>query len=149
MASARKSPAGPRKKKTPAGAAAGAWWGEGPPPTETWPGVTIPIDDRSGRYRFDATQADRVCAWFPRFCSHSKGRDFAGKPLDLLPYQTQLILRPLFGWVRADDGLRRFRKAFIEIPKKQGKTTLVAGLALYMLLADNEPGAEVYVAASW
>ena len=148
MASARKSPAGPRKKKTPAGAAAGAWWGEGPPPTETWPGVTIPIDDRSGRYRFDATQADRVCAWFPRFCSHSKGRDFAGKPLDLLPYQTQLILRPLFGWVRADDGLRRFRKAFIEIPKKQGKTTLVAGLALYMLLADNEPGAEVYVAAA-
>ena len=46
------------------------------------------------------------------------------------------------------DGTRRFRKAYIEIPKKNGKTQLIAGLALYMLLADNEPGAEVYVAAA-
>lgn len=123
------------------------WWGLGPPPTERWPGVTISVDDCAGRYRFDAAQADRVCAWFPRFCSHGKGA-FAGQKFDLLDYQSQLILRPLFGWVRAEDGLRRFRKAFIEIPKKQGKTQMVAGLGLYMLLADNEPGAEVYVAAA-
>jgi phage terminase large subunit-like protein len=123
------------------------WWGGGPPPTERWPGVTIQIDDCQGRYRFNSASADRVCSWFPRYCSHSKGA-FAGRRFDLLDYQAQLILRPLFGWVRQSDGMRRFRKAFIEIPKKQGKTQLVAGLALYMLLADNEPGAEVYVAAA-
>lgn len=122
------------------------WWGSGPPPTETWPGVTIAIDRCGGRYRFDAARADRVCDFFPRFCSHSKG-EFAGQPFHPLPYQTQLILRPLFGWVDAA-GLRRFRKAFIEIPKKNGKTQLLAGLALYMLLCDNEPGAEIYIAAS-
>lgn len=124
-----------------------AWWGAGPPPTERWPGVTIPIDDCGGKYRFDEKAADRVCDFFPRFCSHSKGQ-FAGQKFELLDYQTQLILRPLFGWVRERDGLRRFQKAYIEIPKKNGKTQLIAGLALYMLLADNEPGAEVYVAAA-
>lgn len=122
------------------------WWGAGQAPTERWPGVTIAIDDVGGRYRFDAARADRVCAFFPKYCSHSKGA-FAGQPFEPLDYQTQLILRPIFGWVDAE-GLRRFRKAFIEIPKKNGKTQLIAGLALYMLLGDNEPGAEVYVAAA-
>lgn len=122
------------------------WWGPGPPPTERWPGVTIPIDDCDGRYRFDASLADRVCAFFPRYCSHSKGA-FAGRSFEPMDYQTQLILRPLFGWVD-QAGVRRFRKAYIEIPKKNGKTSLIAGLALYMLLADGELGAEVYVAAA-
>lgn len=132
----------PSRKKT----RGGGWWGDGPPPTDTWPGVTIAVDACGGRYHFDAAQADRVCDWFPTYCSHSKGL-FAGEAFALLDYQTQLILRPLFGWVRTD-GTRRFRKAYIEIPKKNGKTQLIAGLALYMLLADREPGAEVYVAAA-
>lgn len=123
-----------------------AWWGSGPSPAERWPGVTIPINDCDGQYQFDAAQADRVCDWFPRFCSHSKGQ-LAGKPFDLLDYQRDLILRPLFGWVDGD-GMRRFRKAYIEMPKKNGKTQLIAGLGLYMLLADREPGADVYVAAA-
>lgn len=124
-----------------------AWWGTGAPPMERWPGVTIPINDCDGKYRFDDVQADRVCQFFPKYCSHSKG-EFAGKNFELLDYQTSLILRPLFGWVHSSDNTRRFRKAYIEIPKKNGKTQLIAGLALYMLLADNEPGAEVYVAAA-
>src|SRR5688572_19571567 len=127
-------------------AARTAWWGEGPPPTDRWPGVTIPIDSVDGKYSFNEKLADRVCDFFPRYCSHSKG-EFAGQPFHPLDYQTQLILRPLFGWVDAA-GVRRFRKAYIEIPKKNGKTQLIAGLALYMLLGDNEPGAEVYVAAA-
>lgn len=127
--------------------AATGWWGGGAPPTDRWPGVTIAIDECGGVYRFDQAAADRVCAFFPRYCSHSKGA-FAGQPFDPLDYQTQLILRPIFGWIRVADGLRRFRKAYIEIPKKNGKTQLIAGLALYMLLCDNEPGAEVYVAAA-
>lgn len=128
-------------------AATSAWWGSGAPPTERWPGVTIEIDDYGGKYRFDEEKAGRVTSFFPRFCSHSKG-DSAGQPFALLDYQSALILRPLFGWVHAESGLRRFRKAYVEIPKKNGKTQLVAGLALYMLLADGEAGAEVYVAAA-
>lgn len=134
------------KPKKRAAVANGGWWGQGPPPDTRWPGVTIRVDDGGGRFRFDAAQADRVCQWFPRYCSHSKGV-FAGQAFELLDYQVQLILRPLFGWVR-EDGTRRFRKAYIQIPKKNGKTQLIAGLALYMLLADREPGAEVYVAAA-
>lgn len=116
-----------------------AWWGAGAPPSERWPGVTIPIDEAGGRYRFDGHAADKVCAFFPRYCSHSKGA-FAGQRFEPLPYQVALILRPIFGWVcngGPEDGLRRFRKAYIEIPKKNGKTQLIAGLALYMLLCDN------------
>ena len=100
-----------------------AWWGAGASPAERWPGVTIPIDSLGGKYEFKPELADRVCAFFPRFCSHSKG-EFAGKAFEPLDYQTQLILRPIFGWVGAD-GFRRFRKAFIEIPKKNGKTQLI------------------------
>lgn len=133
--------AGKRKAKSATG-----WWGSGPPPDQRWPGVTIPIDDCGGRYHFDAGRADLVCEWFPKYCSHNKGL-FAGQSFDLLDYQQQLILRPLFGWVD-QRGIRRFRKSYIEIPKKNGKTQLIAGLALYMLLADQEPGAEVYVAAA-
>ena len=122
------------------------WWGDGLAPTEKWPGVTIQLDDCGGKYHFEPRLADRVCSFFPRFCSHSKGA-FAGQPFTPLDYQTQLVLRPIFGWVD-DQGLRRIRKAYIEIPKKNGKTQLIAGLGLYMLLGDNEPGAEVYVAAA-
>jgi phage terminase large subunit-like protein len=122
------------------------WWGGGPPPHERWHGVTIAIDDCGGKYHFDTKKADRVCQFFPKYCSHSKGL-FAGRAFEPLDYQIELILRPIFGWVDAR-GVRRFQKAYIELPKKNGKTQLIAGLALYMLLADNEAGAEVYVAAA-
>ena len=122
------------------------WWGDGPPPHERWPGVTIGIDDCEGKYRFDPAAADRVTQFFPRYCTHSKGL-FAGKRFEPLDYQVHLILRPLFGWLVTDTNLRRFAKGFLFLPKKNGKTELIAALALYMLLCDNEPGAEVYVAA--
>ncbi len=60
--------------------------------------------------------------------------------------QWKNLIGPLFGWKRAD-GTRRFRRGYIEIPKKNGKSSIFAGLSLYLLLADNEPGAEVYSAA--
>lgn len=54
----------------------------------------------------------------------------------------------LFGWKRKSDGTRRFRTAFIFIPRKNGKTTLMAGIGLYLLVLDGEQGAEVYSAAT-
>jgi phage terminase large subunit-like protein len=95
---------------------------------------------------FDYAAAERVRDFFSKFLKHSKG-DFAGKPFELLEWQWNDVIQPLYGW-RRRDGTRRFRKAFIYIPKKNGKSTLCAGLALYHLCGDNEYGGEVYSAAA-
>ena len=100
----------------------------------------------AGGCYFDLAAAERVREFLRRFCRHSKGRDFAGKPLELLPWQWNDFIAPLFGW-KMPNGLRRFRRAYLEVPKKQGKSTLLAGLALYLLTKDGEGGPEVYIAA--
>jgi phage terminase large subunit-like protein len=95
---------------------------------------------------FDINAADRVRRFFAKFLRHSKGQ-FAGKPFELLDWQWDRVIAPLYGWRRAD-GRRRFTRAAIGIPKKNGKSTLLAGLGLYHLVADGEKGAEVYSAAA-
>lgn len=72
--------------------------------------------------------------------------EWAGQPLRLQPWQRRIIW-DLFGWVRRDNGLRRFRTVYIEIPRKNGKSTFSAPIAAYMLMADLEPGAQVFSAA--
>lgn len=94
---------------------------------------------------FDLRQARRVQGFFRTFLRHSKGR-FAGQSFDLLEWQFRELVGPLFGW-RRKDGTRRFRRCYVEVPKKNGKSTLMAGVALYMLVADGEQGAEVYTLA--
>lgn len=74
----------------------------------------------------------------------TKGK-WAGQPLDLLPWQEEII-RALFGTLRPD-GKRQYRTAYIEVPRKAGKSTLSAAIALYLLF-EGEPGAEVYSAAA-
>jgi phage terminase large subunit-like protein len=76
---------------------------------------------------------------------HSKG-EWAGKPFELSDWQV-FILWVLFGWKRAD-GWRRFRTAFVFVPRKNGKSTLMAGIGLYLTVMDGEEGAEVYTAAT-
>ena len=93
---------------------------------------------------FDVEELARIDKFFG-LLSHQKGI-WAGKAFELLPWQRDL-LGSLLCWKRAD-GTRRFRQAYIEVPRKNGKSTLVAGLALWLLLADREPGAEVYCCAS-
>lgn len=70
-----------------------------------------------------------------------------GRPFILLDWQWKDVIGPLFGW-RAPDGKRRFREAYIEIPKGAGKSLLCSGIALYMLIGDGRYGAEVHCAAS-
>lgn len=70
----------------------------------------------------------------------------ANKPFELLEWQ-QEIVADLFGWKRYEGGPRLYRKAYIEVPRKNGKSTFAAGLALYLLLFDGELGAEIYSAA--
>ena len=123
-----------------------------PPPwnaatIERWPGVTIPIHDLGGRYVFDEDEAARAVDFFPTFLRHLTG-EFADRPFELLDWQRDLLVRPLFGWKRAADGLRRFRKVFIVIGKKNGKSACISGLGLYLLHCDREPGAEIVAAAA-
>jgi phage terminase large subunit-like protein len=100
---------------------------------------------REGCY-FDKAAADRVVSFFPKFLVHCKNK-FAGKPFELLEWQIRDLIYPVFGWKRPN-GYRRFTRVYVEIPKKNGKSTIAAGLGLYMLCADNEFGANVYSAAS-
>lgn len=94
---------------------------------------------------FDTLAADHAANFFPRFLRHTKGK-WARQPFELIPWQLALV-RTIFGWKRAD-GLRRFRIVYVEVPRKNGKTGLAAGIALYLAFAAGESGAEVYCAAN-
>lgn len=92
-------------------------------------------------FRFIAELGERPVRFIESFCKHHKG-EWAGRPLILEEWQRRII-RIIFGWVRAD-GSRRFRTAYIEVARKNGKSLLISGVGLYLLVGDQEPGAEVY-----
>ena len=94
---------------------------------------------------YDEKKADRAVAFIQEL-KHVKTSEWAGKPFILLPWQEQIV-RDLFGVVRSD-GYRQFSHAFCEIPKKSGKSGLAAAIALYLLCADGEIGAEIYSVAN-
>lgn len=95
--------------------------------------------------RWDAEAAARAIKFFPVVLRLSEG-EFSGEPFILQPWQ-QFIIGSLFGW-KGSDGFRRFRTAYIEIGKGNGKSPMAGGIGLYMLAADGEAGAEVYAAAT-
>ncbi len=97
-------------------------------------------------YTFEQERADRVVKFVQQFVTMTSGRKFAGKPMQLMPWQVHDIIEPIYGWVD-DQGLRRYRRAAIFVSKKNGKSSLMAALVLYHMLADGEPGAAVYGAA--
>ena len=98
-------------------------------------------------YRFDKEKAARVIN-FTELLPHTKGRWAAKQEkIKLQPWQC-FFLGVLFGWVRKDNGKRRFRECYAEIPRKNGKSILAAAVGLYCLVADGEYGAEVYSGAT-
>lgn len=97
-------------------------------------------------YTFNEKRALRCVNFFPAFLRHSKG-DFGGKPFELLDWQRDDLVYPLFGWLRPN-GTRRYTRSYVEIPKKNGKSTIASGIGLYLLVGDREQGAEVYCAAT-
>lgn len=103
--------------------------------SEDWPWV------------FDHDLASRPCE-FIELLPHIKGKWARERRLiELEPWQC-FILTTVFGWVHRDTGLRRFKEGYVEVPRKNAKSTLSSGLALFMLSADGEHGAEVYSAAT-
>lgn len=104
------------------------------------------LEEGAGRgLWFDERGAGVVIRFFERVLRHSKG-EWAGRAVALEGWQ-QFLLWSLFGWKR-DNGTRRFRTAYVEVPRKNGKTLLAAGVGLFLMAADGEPGAEVYSAAT-
>lgn len=103
--------------------------------------------EKAYRYALDEKAAEKVCR-FIELLPHVKGkwaRDH--ERIALEPWQCFLLVN-VFGWKRKRDGLRRFRRVYIEVPRKNAKSTLTAGVGLYMLTEDGEHGAEIYSGAT-
>lgn len=100
----------------------------------------------NGQFWYDEDAAQRAVDFFAQCLVHTKG-EWAGQPFLLAPWQEQQLIRPLFGWKRKD-GTRKYRTVWVELARKNGKTTTASGIALYLLFADQEPGAEIISAAA-
>ena len=98
---------------------------------------------------FDPAAVDRVINAM-RHMQHTKG-SMAGTPLEPAVWQVAYIIAPVFGWLRKNEAgrwVRVVRTLFVDVPRKNGKTTLAGGLSLYLLGADGEQGAEIVAAAT-
>lgn len=92
-------------------------------------------------YRFDEDKGNRICK-FIELLKHVKGPK-AGENIHLEPWQC-FNLSTIFGWVDESNGFRRFNQSYIEVPRGNGKSSISSGIALYMLCADYEQGADCY-----
>jgi phage terminase large subunit-like protein len=101
----------------------------------------------SYRFRFDHAKANRVCD-FIEGLPHVKGHWAAKREEIRLEHWQCFILCSIFGWVWRDSGLRRFREAYICVPRKNAKSTTAGGIGIYMFAADGESGSEVYSGAT-
>ena len=115
------------------------WWNEDVLPylkkQEWWKGFT----------KKEKESAERAIRWFPQYLKHTKGA-WNDVWFYLLPWQIDIIGQT-FGRLKKD-GTRQYRTVFVEVPKKNGKSELAAGDALFLLFADHEPGAEIFSAAA-
>lgn len=101
-------------------------------------------DLKAGVWIFDDARARQVYRFY-ELLRHTTG-EMAGQPFTLEPWQ-KFIVGSVFGWVDGN-GRRRFRRAYVEVPRKNGKTTLAAPVSLFCLMADDESAAQVYTAAT-
>lgn len=100
--------------------------------------------------RFDASRVDRVLKAF-KLLRHTQGQ-WAGRPLMPDTWQIAYVIAPVFGWVRWDEEAgsycRIITSLYVDVPRKNGKSTLSGGIAMYLACADDEPGAQVVTAAT-
>jgi len=101
--------------------------------------------ENPGKYHFDIERGTRPIEFIEKFCKHSKGQ-WAGKPVILDLWQ-KAIVQTIFGFVD-NNNLRKYREVLIVVGRKNGKSTLLSCIALYMLFADREGGAQVCCVAS-
>jgi phage terminase large subunit-like protein len=110
-----------------------------------------PDNAAPGTFLWDPTKADQVVNFFERVLVHTKGRH-ARTPFLLTDWQKHEIVRPLFGTLaydeQYDEYVRQYRVAWLEMARKNGKSELASGFALYGLTGDGEESAEVYSVAA-
>lgn len=104
------------------------------------------IRDPNGEWEYNPKRANHAIEFIENFCKHSKGKA-GGKPFILELWQKALIAA-IFGFVHKIDGTRKYREVMLIVARKNGKSTLGSAIALYMLVADGEPGPEVVSAAT-
>ena len=97
-------------------------------------------------YIFDEEKGNRPIQFIEKYCKHSKGK-WAGKPVILELFQKAFI-QALYGFVDKNTRLRKYKKGAFFVARKNGKSTIDAGLGNYMLTKDGEGGAEVYSLAT-
>lgn len=97
-------------------------------------------------FYFDEKVGEHVITFIETFCRHYEG-ELAGQIVKLELWQKAFI-QNIFGWLESDTGMRRFREYLLEVPRKHGKSFLSGCIADYMLVADGEPGAQIYTLAT-
>ncbi len=103
------------------------------------------INHPTSKWTFDLRSANRPIEFIETLCKHSKG-EWMGKPIELELFQKAFI-SALFGFVD-EQGIRRYKETFFLVARKNGKSTLLSGIMLYMLIADGEGGAQIVSAAT-
>lgn len=114
-------------------------------PPHTVPAFRSPRPTQPGAW-FDAAAARAACDFFPTHCVFTSDR-WAGRPFELAGWQSEEIISQAFGWKRAD-GTRLYRRIVIWVPRKNGKTELLGGVAHLCLLGDGLVGGECYAIAA-
>jgi phage terminase large subunit-like protein len=129
-----------------------AWYliSRGIPLPDCPPLIQTPSPGEAPGAVFDPDRVDTVIRAFSKL-RHTQGR-WAGMPLVPDPWQVAYVLAPVFGWVQWDEDagayVRVVRELYVDVPRKNGKSTLSGGIAIYLTCADGEPGAQVVAAAT-
>lgn len=129
-----------------------AWYllSRGIPLPDCPPLIQTPSPGEAPGAVFDPDRVDTVIRAFSKL-RHTQGQ-WAGRPLVPDPWQVAYVLAPVFGWVQWDEDanayVRVVRELYVDVPRKNGKSTLSGGIAIYLTCADGEPGAQVVAAAT-
>ena len=108
--------------------------------------MTEEMDDESLSFYFSEAKGEHAITFIETFCRHYEG-EHAGEVVRLELWQKAFV-QNIFGWMEKGTNYRRFREYALEVPRKHGKSFLSGCIAVYMLVADGEPGAQVYSAAN-
>lgn len=103
-------------------------------------------DDSDSEYEYSAERANHALEFVENYCKHSKGK-WGGKRIELELWQKAFIAAS-FGFVHKIDGTRQYREILLVVARKNGKSTIASAIGLYLMIADGEPGAEVYAVAT-
>lgn len=107
--------------------------------------IVSELQNKGGKYTFDLEAGSRAIEFIETFCKQSQGT--IGEQLELMLWQKALI-QTIFGFKDSGTGYRKYREAFVLVGRKNGKSTLLSAISLYMLIADKEGAAEVYSVAT-